>query len=86
MSTKASIAHPVTRVALGDTVAVHSRREALARAGRREPPVNFRDHHQRSLHRHPSPRRGRRRRRRVRCEGQSAKLLWILGTLLLIAL
>jgi hypothetical protein len=37
MSTEASIAHPVTRVALDDTVAVHSRREALARAGRRDP-------------------------------------------------
>jgi hypothetical protein len=37
MSTKASIARPVTRVALDDTVAVRSRREALARAGRRDP-------------------------------------------------
>jgi hypothetical protein len=37
MSTKASIAHPVTRVALDDTVAVRPRREALARAGRRDP-------------------------------------------------
>jgi hypothetical protein len=48
MSTKASIAHPVTRVALDDTVAVHSRREAQPRRSTR-PPVNFRDHHQRSL-------------------------------------
>ena len=37
MSTKASIAHPITRVALDDTVAVRPRREALARAGRRDP-------------------------------------------------
>jgi hypothetical protein len=37
MSTKASIAHPVTRVALDDTVAVGPRREALARVGRRDP-------------------------------------------------
>jgi hypothetical protein len=37
MSTKASIAHPVTRVALDDTFAVRPRREALARAGRRDP-------------------------------------------------
>jgi hypothetical protein len=37
MSTKASIANPVTRVALDDTVAVRPRREALARAGRRDP-------------------------------------------------
>jgi phosphoribosyl-ATP pyrophosphohydrolase len=34
MSTKASIAHPVTRVALDDTFAVRPRCEALARAGR----------------------------------------------------
>jgi hypothetical protein len=37
MSTKASIAHPETRVALYDTVAIRSRREALARAGQRDP-------------------------------------------------
>jgi hypothetical protein len=37
MSTKASIARPVTRVALDDTVAVRPRRESLARAGRRDP-------------------------------------------------
>jgi hypothetical protein len=86
MSTKASIANPVTRVALDDTVAVRPRREALARRRSTRPLVNFRDHHQRFLHRHPRPRQGRRRRRRVRCEGQSAKLLWTLGTLLLIAL
>jgi hypothetical protein len=86
MSIKAHIAHPVTRVALDETVAVRPSRQTLARAGRPDP----RSASPTSINGRciviPVPDKIGDVVEACGVKGQSAKLLWTLGTLLLIAL
>jgi hypothetical protein len=86
MSTKASIAHPVTRVALDDSLAVRPRREALARTGRRYPRSTSATTINGPCIVIPVPDKVGDVVDACGVRGQSAKLLWTLGTLLLIAL
>ena len=86
MSIKAHIAQPVTRVALDETFAIRPRREALARAGRRDPRSTFATTINGPCIVIPVPDKVGDVVDACGVKGQSAKLLWTLGTLLLIAL
>ena len=86
MSINAHIAHPVTRVALDEIFTARPRRQALARAGRRDPrstPATIINGPYIVI---PVPDKVGDVVDACGVKGQGAKLLWTLGTLLLIAL
>jgi hypothetical protein len=86
MSIKAHIAHPVTPVALDDAFTVHPRREASPRVRRRDLQSNSATTINGPCIVIPVPDVVGDIVGACGVKGQSAKLLWTLGTLLLIAL